>query len=119
MSFLQGGLPFLFLGKAIFIHATLTLNLSAGWTDCVLLHSSSLPPPPSPPPPFPPPPPFIPPPPPPPIDYDLSELVRAWKEYIKEKARNQAKQVSQQVLNYECPPREESYRIPDKTQCDK
>ncbi len=27
--------------------------------------------------------------------------------------------MNQQVLNYECPPREESYRIADPKQCDK
>ena len=55
----------------------------------------------------------------------MAELVRAWKEYIKEKASAEAaagaarRRVPQRVLNYECPPREESYRIPDSEQCDK
>ncbi len=49
-------------------------------------------------------------------NYDLTELVKAWKEYIKEKAE---KPKLKEIVEYECPPRDESYRIPDETQCDK
>lgn len=44
-------------------------------------------------------------------DYDLSELVKAWKEYIKEK--------NFEEKNYECNPKDDSYRTPDSNQCDR
>ena len=44
-------------------------------------------------------------------DYDLSELVKAWKEYIKEK--------NSEEKNYECNPKDDSYRTPDSNQCDR
>ncbi len=47
-------------------------------------------------------------------EYDLTELVKAWKEYIKEKS---TKEVA--IEEYECEPREDSYRSPDPGQCDK
>jgi len=66
-------------------------------------------------------------------DYDLTELVRAWKEYIKEKKRGSGRRggggrrkggrrrpaLREPIVEYECPPRDESYRIPDPAQCDK
>ena len=44
-------------------------------------------------------------------DYDISELVKAWKEYIKEK--------NSEEKDYECDPRDDSYRTPDTKQCDR
>jgi len=44
-------------------------------------------------------------------DYDISELVKAWKEYIKEK--------NTEEKDYECDPRDDSYRTPDTKQCDR
>ena len=44
-------------------------------------------------------------------DYDISELVKAWKEYIKEK--------NTEEKDYECDPRDNSYRTPDTKQCDR
>lgn len=44
-------------------------------------------------------------------DYDLSELVKAWKEYIKEK--------NSEDKNYECDPQDDSYRTADLEQCDR
>ena len=44
-------------------------------------------------------------------DYDLSELVKAWKEYIKEK--------NTEEKNYDCNPKDDSYRTPDSNQCDR
>ena len=91
-------------------------------------------------------------------DYDINELVKAWKEYIREKVANEPKprrrtttpapvydydyydeplppprrrRPSGQRLrgqqprpiaqydDYECPPRSESYRTSDDSQCDK
>jgi hypothetical protein len=46
-------------------------------------------------------------------EYDLSELVKAWKEYIKEKT------TQEQLKEYECEPKEDSYRTSDPEQCDK
>lgn len=43
-------------------------------------------------------------------DYDLSELVKAWKEYIKEKSSED---------NYECDPQDDAYRTADMEQCDR
>jgi len=42
-------------------------------------------------------------------DYDLSELVKAWKEYIKEKSSE----------DYECDPQDDTYRTADTEQCDR
>jgi hypothetical protein len=47
--------------------------------------------------------------------YDVSELVKAWKEYIKEKTIK----ATEDEENYDCPPQSDSYRIPDAAQCDK
>lgn len=44
-------------------------------------------------------------------DYELSELVKAWKEYIKEK--------NSEEKNYDCVPQDDSYRMPDSKQCDR
>merc|ERR1712241_68155 len=43
-------------------------------------------------------------------EYDLSELVKAWKEYIKEKNSKD---------NYECDPKDDTYRTADVEQCDR
>lgn len=81
-------------------------------------------------------------------DYDISELVKAWKEYIREKAakstttqaplydyyydeqpppprrrrprpRQRPRPAPVRIEEYECEPRTESYRTPDPLQCDK
>jgi len=79
-------------------------------------------------------------------DYDLSELVAAWKEYIRDKAEKELaeednfdrRRPSGQrrrpgagrprrpsrpdpvvYEEYECEPRAESYRVSDPTMCDK
>ena len=80
-------------------------------------------------------------------DYDLSELVAAWKEYIRDKAEKEAEEddferrpPGQQrrpagrprrppsrtrrpdpvvYEEYECEPRAESYRVSDPAMCDK
>lgn len=58
-------------------------------------------------------------------NYDIGDLVKAWREYIKEKAANDAKNggsrrpAPQEYVEYECEPRSESYRTPDLKQCDK
>lgn len=50
-------------------------------------------------------------------DYNLEELVKAWREYIKE--RGPEKATTPKPIEYECPPREASYRTHDPEQCDK
>lgn len=51
--------------------------------------------------------------------YDLGELVKAWKDYIKEKSPGPQRAPQREIPDYDCPPREESYRNPDDKQCDK
>ncbi len=56
-------------------------------------------------------------------DYDLGELVKAWKEYIKERnqggGRGRPRRPQLPEVEYECPPQDDSYRTPDEKQCDK